>query len=586
MVPKKNWLSPLFGFFDILSGGKSEGWEARNAIKNLNGKTEVKRQPSTFVVNIGAYSEDPEMAAAIANTMVDVYLIERADDRAGTAVRTSDSMKERLPELKKQVEIAENKAARFKAENDLFDAQGRSIGDEEILRLNDQLAAARSSTISLNARADSAKALTVDGVLSDGLPEEINSNALNALRAQYTTAKQRYDGLQVKLGPMHPDLQQAGTESASLRTSIETEIKRIRFAIQTDLRRAVQTEQALASRLAEMKAKLAKSGDAVVQLREIEREAASARTVYEQFLLRAQETGEQGTIDNANVKRTNIATPSEEPVSTSRKLIALGGIFGGLLFGLALAILAGIWDALKAQYGGTLGATPPLSPAPRPPSGTRKRVIRGTFQSNDPVDAVLAARQLRRPRQSEFAQYNELVAEARQDEPPAAKSEVLAQVAKPAAAPANVPVAQPPQYPVSPTMQSLPAPMYAPQQPMFVPQMQQPWFVPQPVMMPQMMMPQMAMPQMMMPQMVVQQPMPQPVQMAQYSAPIAAQAQPIAQPEFAPQPVQAQAVSDKPATVQIQTRPLAKNAPLSDIQDSLADMKAELLSLARQRRQA
>jgi polysaccharide biosynthesis transport protein len=518
---KKSGLSSFMGFLDILSGGKSEGWQTTAAKKKLYNNTFVKRQPNNFIVDVGAYSEDANLAADIANKIVDSYFAERADDRADTAGRTSKSISERLPALKKQVEVAESKAARFKAENDLFDAQGRSIDEEEILRLNDQLASARSTTISLNARADSAKAVTVDGILAYGLPEELSSSALNGLRGQYSTAKQRYDGLQAKLGPRHPDLQQAGVESASLRASIETEIKRVRLAIQTELRRAVQTEQALAARLAELKAKLANSGDALVQLREIEREAASARTVYEQFLVRAQETGEQGTIDSTNVKQIIRATPSDEAVGTSRKLIAIGGVLGGFLLGLGLAIMSGVWNALRERYAGSIGANHPLVPTPRPPSGQKARTIRGMFQSRDAVNEQRVVPKNSWSKRNSFAQETAPAIAA--PSTAANSSQDTPQTVQPAV---QIAAAQQPQYAPMPVQQPVQMPMFIPQQPVLMPQFQQPWFVPHPTMMAQMMPPQM------MPQM-----MPAPVQMAHYSAPVAVPAQQSAQPETAPLPV-------------------------------------------------
>jgi polysaccharide biosynthesis transport protein len=562
---KKGLLSPLLGFLEILSGGKSEGSNVGTAIKNVNKMTEAKRLPGTFVINIGATSEDPERAAQIANTIVDVYLAERATDRSNTADRTSNSMQARLPELKKQVEIAENKAAKFKAENDLFDAQGRLIDDEVILRLNDQLSSARSTTITLNARADSAKSVTVDGLLAGGLPEEINSNALNSLRAQYTTSKQRYDGLLTKLGPMHPDLQQAANESGSLRASIDAEITRIRSSIQTDLRRAVQTEQSLAASLAQMKVKLAESGDALVKLREIEREAASARTVYEQFLLRAQETSEQGTIDSTNVKRTNLAKASREPVNTSRKLLVMAGIVGGFLLGLGLAILVGILDALKVQYGGNHYAGGPQSSPPQPSSRPTKRSIRGVFEANVSENARQPIVQETQANNGAYAQNAAMrTVEAQQERAQTKAIDAPAIPVEPTQPLAPAPMvptfaaamAPQPQFVAMPMPQ--PMPMYAQQQPIFIPQMQQPWFFPQ----------QQMIPQMMAPQQIWQ---PQPQHMISPVAPVA-QSNPVAP------------VAEQPIVHAARRNTTPQNTQMDDIQESLADMKAELLSMVRQRR--
>jgi uncharacterized protein involved in exopolysaccharide biosynthesis len=564
---KAGMLAPLTGFLDIMSGGKSEGSKLGAAIKNLSRKTDAKRQAGTFVVNISAYSEDPEKAALIANTIVDVYMAERADDRSNTAGRTTSAMQARLPELKKQVQVAENKVAKFKSENDLFDAQGRLIDDEEILRLNDQLSEARSNTITLNSRADSAKAVTVDGLVAGGLPEEISSNVLTSLRGQYTTTKQKYDGLKSKLGPMHPDLLQAGQEASSLKSSIESEIKRIRTSVQTELRRAVQTEQSLAARLAQLKAKLAQSGDALVKLREIEREATSARTVYEQFLLRAQETGEQGTIDSTNVKQTNVAKSSQESVGTSRKVIAICGLLGGFLLGLGLAILAGIVDALKAQYGGSLDFGRDAPPSPSAPSGPSRHGIRGAFHAHELENSRRSFRPDRGGMQGAYAQHAGQVNQVelpREMMPSIIKDNIVAPVQPaplaPPPAPVMMPVAQQLQYNPVPVQQ--PFPVYAQQNPMFMPHMQQPWFQP-------------PMPQFMIPQPAWHQQLPL-APVVQNTAPVyVLQQQQAEQPRQIEPAVVAQIVSRKP---------LSQNAQLDDIQESLAGMKAELLSLVRQRR--
>jgi succinoglycan biosynthesis transport protein ExoP len=386
----------LGSFLNILSGSKIEDYEG-GALKYLAEHMSAERSPKTFVVNVGAYSQDPEKAALIANTIVDVYLEEQASNRSDLAKRTSGELGSRLENLKSDVEKAENKVEAFKSENNLFGAQGRLIEDEEILRVNDQLTAARSTTITLNSRAQSAKSATVEAVASGGLPEEVASTGLTALRSQYVAAKQRRDGLSAKLGPMHPDLQQANNEMVSVTGAINAEINRIRQSIQTDLKRAVETEQQLASRLAQLKARQGGSGEAQVELRELEREAASARTVYEQYLLRARETGEQGNINANNVQKISDARSADAPEGASRKFIVLGGAIAGFIAGLALAIAKGMFDALKVRFVPGSGDGAPSPSAPPKPSGggTRRRMSRLFAGNTESGPCVEGSRRLR-----------------------------------------------------------------------------------------------------------------------------------------------------------------------------------------------
>jgi polysaccharide biosynthesis transport protein len=559
-------------FMTLLSSEKVDDFQG-SALRYLSEHMSAERSPKTFVVNVGAYSQNPEKAALIANTIVDVYLEEQASTRSDTAKRTSGELGSRLDNLKDQVEKAERKVEAFKSENNLAGAQGRLIEDEEMLRVNDQLSAARSTTITLNSRAESAKSATVEAVAQGGLPEEVASTALIALRSQFVAAKQRHDGLAAKLGPMHPDLKQASNEMDSLRGAISGEIGRIRAAIQTDLKRAVETEQSLAKRLAQLKARQGGSGDAQVQLRELEREAASARTVYEQYLLRARETGEQGNINANNVQKISEARAADAPEGASRKFIVLGGLIAGFIAGLGMAIAKGMFDALKTRFSSGLGDFPQIPSPSAPPygSGAKRRALT-VFPAKESTPTTWAntAGMLQTPQPQMAAQSM----------PPAPPSPIVPQHVEPQitayAQPQPAPVylhqqpVMPPfvqmSQPMTQPVMHMPQPMMIPvQHPMFMPQMMQPMLSPQwqhaPVLAPQLP-----------PQTFVMAP--QPMQM-----PIAVQ-QPVQAPAAVPQhsiPV------SRPVPVQ---QPVTAGSQAVTIQDSLNELRSELLEIARQRKSA
>ena len=58
----------------------------------------------------------------------------------------------------------------------------------------------------------------------------------------------------------------------------------------------------------------------LVQLRELEREASTKRAVYESYLLRARETGEQRDINTANMSVISTAYPPLDPTGPSRSM--------------------------------------------------------------------------------------------------------------------------------------------------------------------------------------------------------------------------------------------------------------------------
>ncbi len=93
----------------------------------------------------------------------------------------------------------------------------------------------------------------VNAVLGGTLPEEITSNVVTELRSQYASAEAGGDRLAVRLGPRHPQRLAVEAQLAGAREQIAAELRRIVSANQIELKRAVQLEQELAARLAQLK---------------------------------------------------------------------------------------------------------------------------------------------------------------------------------------------------------------------------------------------------------------------------------------------------------------------------------------------
>ena len=125
------------------------------------------------------------------------------------------------------------------------------------------------------------------------------------------------------------------------------ELRRIASSLQVDLKRAVQLEQDLASRLAQSKVRSGDVNSDLVTMRELEREAAAKRSVYEQYLLRAKETGEQKDINTANINVISTAFAPLEANGPSRAVMVLAGLLGGLASGVGLGAMRGAYESLR-----------------------------------------------------------------------------------------------------------------------------------------------------------------------------------------------------------------------------------------------
>ena len=348
------------------------------AIMHLAENLSVERGGKTFVVVIRARTHEADKSALIANTMADVFLKTYGELQSDTAGRATEELTARLDELRRGVETAEHKVEAFKAEHDIIDPQGRLITDDELMKLNEQLSVARARTLELTAKADSTKAMSVDSVVGGVPPEALSSSTMTELRAQYATLKSEEDRLAVRLGPRHPQRQAIEAQLAGARAQIDAELRRIVSSVQTELRRSQQLEQELSSRLAQLKVRQGDVSRDMVTLRELEREAAAKRSVYEAFLLRSRETTEQKDINTANMSVISRAYPPLQAEPPSRTTIALTGTMLGLFAGIGIGGLRGAYRSLsdtaedRRRRRARRKARPsdaPTGNAPFPPSG-------------------------------------------------------------------------------------------------------------------------------------------------------------------------------------------------------------------------
>ena len=339
------------------------------AVQTLLENLEVSRDGKTFVVTVGVKSQSADKSALIANTVIDVFLENSGEFLSSAAGRAADELGSKLDQLRTGVENAERKVEAFKGENDLIDARGRLIGDDEIIKINDQLTNARARTIELSAKAASARTLNIDSAVGGALPEGITSPVITELRTQYADLQRQASQAAVKYGAKHPQARAIQSQLDGARVQLRDELRRIAASMQVEVKRAVELEQKLSARLAALKARQVVVSEDMVTLRELERDAAAKRAIYESYLLRARETGEQQGLNSANISVISPASAPLLPVGPSRSMISIAGTLAGFLLGIGLGGLRGATKGMlsggsAAQQQPPSRSGKPLRPAP------------------------------------------------------------------------------------------------------------------------------------------------------------------------------------------------------------------------------
>jgi succinoglycan biosynthesis transport protein ExoP len=270
-----------------------EETERRQVGNMLRGGLGARRLPRTLVLEISYTSPIPSKAMAIANGFADAYLNDQLEAKYDANRRASDWLQNRLAELKQQAMTSDLAVQRFKASQNLTITGGRSIDEQQLGEVNTQLVTARAETAKQEARYHRMRTI-LDGRQMDAVVSEaIGNTVIEQLRQKFVAAAKREADLSSKLGPDHGSVITARNDMREYERLMFDELGRIAELYRSELDIARSREKALEGSLKGLVGTTASANEALVALRELERESEIYKKLYQSFLQRNQELIQQ-----------------------------------------------------------------------------------------------------------------------------------------------------------------------------------------------------------------------------------------------------------------------------------------------------
>jgi polysaccharide biosynthesis transport protein len=228
---------------------------------------------------------------------------------------------------------------RYRASRGLVDAQVGSLDTEELSALTAQLIGVRAERITKEVKLRRLQELRNSGRDYQSAVELMASPLIVSLRQKELDLLNQEAELSKQYGPRHPLMQQLQSQKDQVAGQIDLEIHRIINSLKDEVAVARSREQGFEDSIAQAKSKAALTDQDAVKLRELEREAAINRTLYESFLQRLKETEEQLQIIQPDARLISAAPTPGTPSSPSPKLFAAVGFTASLVLGSMLALL-------------------------------------------------------------------------------------------------------------------------------------------------------------------------------------------------------------------------------------------------------
>ncbi len=341
------FVKSLLGVADPAVEEVRDDWapEILRAVGRLKGATEARRQGRTYVVDVAVTLPNARKAAKIANAVADAYIVDKMQTRFDQARRAADWLADRIKVMADEVRSAEQAVANFRAKHNLLETvKGGTVTEQQMADLNTQLISLRAEVAEKRAKYEQAKALVASKGNIEAIPDVLRSAVISNLRGQAGQVTTREADLLARYGRSHPQVVNVQAERRDIERQIRQEVERVIANLKNEYDVVQSREVSLANSLGAISGQTGTDNKVSVELRELERKATAARTLYESFLSRAKVAEEEATLTDRDARVISPATiPGAASFPRPSLFLALGlvlGIVVGTAGGIGLELLA------------------------------------------------------------------------------------------------------------------------------------------------------------------------------------------------------------------------------------------------------
>lgn len=312
----------------------------QDAVALLRENMNVGQIQRSRVLSVSYTSVSPALSAKIANAIANAYIEDQLASKYEATQRATDWLKERSDQLRIQSTMLDNAVETFRRNNNLVGVGGDLASDTQLELLNQQVADARSELVTLEARAKRLKEIVSQNDTSAFVSSTATQSITSNLRTQYLETLRDYNRLQSNLGEDHEQTQRRQRELIQLQGLMFEEIKRSEIVAGNDVREAKERLSNLEAAQELAADQLGADNTTLVELRELERNAETVRSLYTSFLQRYQQSLQEQSFP---VSDARVLNPARVPEFASSPILTTTAALAGVL-GL---ILAAGWIAIR-----------------------------------------------------------------------------------------------------------------------------------------------------------------------------------------------------------------------------------------------
>ena len=304
------------------------------ALGRLKNNLKIKRDTASRLILVSFTSPDPELAAQVANTLVQSFIDQSFQSRHDAVVKSSEWLSRQLDDLRKKMEDSSQALTQLQQSTGVTDVDAnKSTFTEHMGELSRQQTQAQSERIQI-------QALLKNITNPDSLPEVRSNPVVLQLSQKLAEQKAALSQALVVYGKNHPNAKRLQSEVDELQSQLDGQKK----AIVTSMRAGYAAAQARESLMAAEMKGTSKELDKVARYTALKKQVEANVDLYNSLYGKIKEAGISAASKSVDIQVVDPARIPDDPVRPRRLINLAVGLLAALIGGIGLAFVSEEFD--------------------------------------------------------------------------------------------------------------------------------------------------------------------------------------------------------------------------------------------------
>ncbi len=317
--------------------GETNAPTEQQVVAHISSAVETRLRRMTRLIDVTVELGDPVLAQTIAQAVVEEYIKQSNEDRAGVGTNTSQFLMGEEKRIKEGLIKAERSVEQYLQTNSSSLKQGQDIMTEEFKTLSERRTAATDERRDMER--DFEMTRRVGGKVSElmTLPSIARAPEVLALRDKLAAQESTVANQQLRYREKHPEMIKARSELDSVKQQFEAEILKAPLRLNQQLQAALEKEKGLEMALKEQEKKLSLLNSQRSGFDHLQADVTLQRKLHDAVIQRLRELDiVSGNKNKSEVRIIEPASLPLTPIRPNKKMLLIYALVAGTALSVGL----------------------------------------------------------------------------------------------------------------------------------------------------------------------------------------------------------------------------------------------------------